>query len=127
MSGAASVLENAGLKNDMEFIAANADSFIISLETLIQDLSPSDTVNDDNTMQEDTGYLAEQLQIIRSACEEYDDATVYTALDRLKEKPWRRETAAALENMRDTLFLHSDFDGAAEQVAMMTGVLCDKK
>jgi hypothetical protein len=34
----------------------------------------------------------------------------------LKEKPWKQETAAALEEIRDSLFLHSDFDEAAKKV-----------
>jgi hypothetical protein len=63
---------------------------------------------------EDTAFLKEQLQLIKTACEDYDDTAAYAALDRLKEKPLKPQTSAALEKLYDMLFLHSDFDGAAE-------------
>jgi hypothetical protein len=53
--------------------------------------------------------------MIKTACENFDDTAAYAALDRLKEKPGKPKTAAALEKIHDMLFLHSDFDGAAEQ------------
>ena len=66
-------------------------------------------------MWERQNCLGQQLRIIKSACEEYNDVDAYAAFDRLKEKLWKTETAIALEKIRDVLFLHSDFDGAAEQ------------
>ena len=45
--------------------------------------------------------------------------TAHAALDRLKEKPYKPRTSAALEEIRDMLFLHSDFDGAAQQAEVM--------
>ncbi|MCL2044472.1 MAG: ATP-binding protein [Treponema sp.] len=128
-SRAASALEHAGLNGDTEFIAANTESFIVSLEKLILDLSPAETVNDDDTLQEDTMFLVGQLHIIKSACEDYDDEAAYAALDRLNEKSWKKETSAALGELRNLLFLHSDFDGAAEQALELinTAVLFDYK
>jgi HPt (histidine-containing phosphotransfer) domain-containing protein len=110
----ASGLENAGLNSDTEYITANVDEFIETLKTLVENLQPVKTANAIEAVMEDTTYLAEQLQIIKSACDAYDDTAAYAALDRLKEKQWKPETAAALETIRDTLFLHSDFEKAAE-------------
>ena len=66
------------------------------------------------------GFLKEKLQSLKIACENYDDTAAYAALDSLKEKQWKAETAAMLEEMRNSLFLHSDFDGVAEKVKKLT-------
>jgi signal transduction histidine kinase/CheY-like chemotaxis protein len=114
----AAALEKAGLNGDMDFIAAKTENFIKTLESLIRKLSPAQTAAGADVA-EDTSYLKDQLQIIKTACEGYDDAAAYDALDRLQEKPWGPGTAAALETLRDMLFLHSDFEGAAEQVGAL--------
>jgi hypothetical protein len=74
-------------------------------------------------MAEDTAYLTEQLQIVKSACEGYDEKTAYAAFDRLNGKRWKPETAKTLESIRDMLFYSSDFEGAAERAnALLTQV-----
>ncbi len=112
----AAALEKAGLDGNTEFIAANTEAFIKTLETLVKELSPAETVAENANVTEDTAYLKEQLQIIKTACENYDDTAAYAAFDRLKEKTWKPETAQTLEKIRDVLFLDSDFDSVAEQV-----------
>jgi CheY-like chemotaxis protein len=118
---AAAALEQAGLNGDGDFIAANTENFIEILESLIKKLSPTQTAGAYANVAEDTAYLKEQMQIIKTACVDYDDTSAYAALDRLKEKPWKPQTSAALEEIRDMLFLHSDFDGAAEQAGTVIG------
>jgi len=63
---------------------------------------------------EDKAYLTEQLQIIQTACRNYDDRAIFAAFDRLKEKQWKPKTAAAIEEIRDMLFLDSNFVKTAE-------------
>jgi signal transduction histidine kinase/CheY-like chemotaxis protein len=113
----AAALEKAALNGDMDYIAANTESFIKTLESLIRELSPTEpganAAGAGAGTMEDTAYLKEQLQIIKTACEDYDDTAAYAALDRLKEKPWKPQTAAALEEIREALFLHSDFEKAS--------------
>jgi len=119
----AAALEKAGLDGDTDFIAANTEPFIKTLESLIKELTPAQSAEgtaNNIAVTEDTAYLKEQLQLVIAACEDYDDTVAYAALDRLKEKPWKPETAAALEKIRDALFLHSDFDGAVEQCKSIT-------
>ena len=119
----AAALEQAGLDGDMDFIAAKTESFVEALEILIIKLEhiAANTADADHAdVAEDTAFLKEQMQAVKAACAHYDDTAAYAALDRLKEKPWKPQTAAALEEIRDMLFLHSDFDGAAEQA----GVIC---
>jgi len=115
-SRAAAALEAAGLNGDRDYIGANTENFIHMLESLIGKLSPTETVTADNAnVAEDTAYLREQMQIIKTACMHYDDIAAYAALDRLKERSWKPQTSAALEKIRDMLFLHSDFDGVAAE------------
>jgi HPt (histidine-containing phosphotransfer) domain-containing protein len=124
-SQTAFALEEAGINKDHEFINANIDSFIQILEQLIVELTPPETseisADNDETIIEDTVFLKEQLEIIKAACEAYDDNAAYVALDRLKEKPWKKVTSNALEKIHDTLFLHSDFDEAVSQAGKMLG------
>jgi len=120
----AAALEKAGLSGDLNFIAANTESFIETLKTLIEKLSPAQAAVETGAAEdiaEDTAYLKEQLQIVKTACENYDDTAAYAALDRLKEKQWKPKTLAALEETRDALFLHSDFEGAAKLAETIGG------
>jgi len=115
LSHRAAALEKAGFSGDTGFIAANTESFVAALESLIKKLSPAPTAAaEDANVTEDTAFLKEQMQIIKTACAKFDDTSAYAALDRLKEKSWKPQTVATLEKIRDTLFLHSDFDEAAE-------------
>jgi CheY-like chemotaxis protein len=118
ISSLAFALENAGLNGDREFISANAGNLIERLEALISSISPAETAaaDDDVDIIEDTAYLAERLQIAREACEDYDRKAAYAALDLLKEKQWKSQTAAMLKNIREMLLLHSDFDEAEKQI-----------
>ena len=122
MSAAALALENAGRNGDKDFLLANYDKFINSLLSLIEKLSPAKNEDGgaDENVQEDVAYLAKHLLTVKTACENYDDTSAYAALDLLKEKSWKKDTFAALEEIRDALFLHSDFDGAVERVDKIT-------
>ncbi|MCL2074830.1 MAG: ATP-binding protein [Betaproteobacteria bacterium] len=107
-------LETAGRKGDMEFIVANTDSFIQSLQGLIEKFSTAESLNEDVT--EDTEYLTAGLLNIKIACENYDDRPAYAALSRLNEKPWKPETSVMLLKIHDLLFSDSDFEGAVEEI-----------
>jgi HPt (histidine-containing phosphotransfer) domain-containing protein len=113
----AAALEKAGLDGDMVYISANIDSFIKTLEELIEDIAArveTESEVDDTDVSEDTAYLKEQLEIIKTACDNFDNTTVYNALDRLKEKTWKKKTAVVLESIREHVYVSSDFEMAAE-------------
>ena len=116
-------LEKAGLNSDNDFISAHTDTFIQTLETIIQGLQSVLSSEDEHSNEtedtgesEDTHFLTEQLQNMQIACEDYNAKAAYAILDLLKEKLWKAETMAALEYIRDTLFLHSDFESACKQI-----------
>jgi HPt (histidine-containing phosphotransfer) domain-containing protein len=120
-SEAAFALENAGMNGDVEFIRANTNAFIKTLEALIKRLRPAEDRADSADVSEDTAFLTEQMQILITACKDYDDKAAYAALDRLMEKQWKTETSAGFEQIRDMLFLHSDFEKAAEAAEHLCG------
>ena len=121
-SAAAFMLEKAGFNGDTGFIRINTENFIATLESLIQSLNaekPAELENSNVT--EDKAYLTEQLKNIKIACEDYNAKAAYAILDQMKEKSWKAETTAALEKIRDMLFLHSDFEGACKQIDEFLG------
>jgi HPt (histidine-containing phosphotransfer) domain-containing protein len=127
ISAMASALEEAGSKKDMQYMTENTDSFIRSLETLIETIKGDqadepDVAEDDTTdLQEDTELLTSQLMKAKIACEEYDDYTASAELDSLIKKRWKKETSDALESIRYTLQMHSNFDEASEMIDSLLG------
>ena len=125
-SKAAFALESAGQHGDTAFISANTESFIKKLVLLIEQFSPEATDETDSkdvlhyNVAEDTSILKEQLQIIKVSCENFDDDTAYKAIDYLKEKTWHKETSNMLEQIRDMLFVYSDFDGVVKRIDTFT-------
>jgi len=111
-------LENAGLKDDTDFIKTNTENFIKTLEYLIEKFKVSEIFGEDYTeiQNEDTAFLTEQLKVIKSACENYDDDTAYAALNTLKKNAWSAKTASLLEQIKDMLFIYSDFDGVVQRI-----------
>jgi HPt (histidine-containing phosphotransfer) domain-containing protein len=115
----ASELEIAGVDRDTEFIKANTPAFIGMLESITEakSLTTDNTpAISDEDIQEDTAFLTEQLQIIKTACEDYDADTAYASLDRLKEIRWKSETFTRITEIRDMLYLESDFDKVVELI-----------
>ena len=112
----AAALEDAGNNNDTEFILKNAETFITGLEVLVDNLKPDEAVNEAGEINEDIAYLIEQLKVIEAACADYDDAKIYAVLELLKEKAWKPGTVTMLDEIHNTLFFSSDFEGVAELV-----------
>ncbi|MCL2456249.1 MAG: ATP-binding protein, partial [Defluviitaleaceae bacterium] len=120
----AGALEEAGNKNDTDFISENTENFIAKLEETVKNLCPpAETTVPDDEIVENKTILTAQLLTIKIACENFDEKTAYAAFDFLKTKKWKSKTTDALEEMRDLLYLQSDFDGAAEQVVAMLKTL----
>ena len=113
ISQLAANLEDAGYNNNTMFITAHAGTFVQKLEELITKLSPAEPTNTATT-EENTTLLTEQMLIIKTACENYRAADAYAAISILREKSWSPKTFTAIEEINDTLRLHSDFEKAAE-------------
>ena len=115
-------LEDAGRKRNFEFINANIDDFVKTLEQLVAEYAPPETVSDDSAVTEDTEFLNGQLTITKSACEDYNKKAVFAALETLKSKEWKKSTSDALEKIHDTIYFESDFEAASE---LIDAVLAD--
>ena len=121
-------LEKAGKNNDIKYINANTERFIAALENLVKSFAPKEDVTNSQAedIQEDSAYLTQEMLLIKEACENYDDTAAYAAFDRIKEKQWKAQTASMIEEIRDLLFLHSDFDEAAAKASKMLDVNQEK-
>jgi HPt (histidine-containing phosphotransfer) domain-containing protein len=117
LSALAGKLEKAGNENDMQFISQHNDAFLTQLEAAIRP-SQSETT-DDSDITEDHAFLVEQLQIIKTACENYNADAIYSAVNLLKERSWKNETLVAIEEIREKIFLESDFDEASALAAQL--------
>ncbi|MCL2064236.1 MAG: ATP-binding protein [Candidatus Cloacimonetes bacterium] len=118
-SKSAFALEEAGLKEDKEYINEHAMSFIEYLESLVKKMKLKSIDGLDiqifnKDLQDDTPTLKEQLKLLIEACQNYDDTRVLEILNLLKEKEWKAETKNSLDIIFDKLYLHSDFESAEE-------------
>ena len=117
------MLEKAGLNGDNGFITANTENFIKTLENIIEGLKPKkSSEGEDSGITEDKLYLTEELKKVQIACEDYNAKAAYAILDSLKGLSWKADTLASLGQIRDTIFLHSDFEDACKKI----DVLVDK-
>ena len=107
LSDRAAVLEELGFEGDAVSFAQDLEKLIESIES---PKSPALQVN------EDRDYLRRELEQIKAACEKYDTDSVISALDRLKVKPWNQDTVSLLEEIRDAVYVFSDFEKAIELI-----------
>ncbi|MDR2578403.1 MAG: transporter substrate-binding domain-containing protein [Chitinispirillales bacterium] len=120
-SQAAAALEKAGLDGDVDYMSANTESFIKSLEELIERLNSADNkrvsshINEADII-EDIEYLVEHLAAIKTACENFDNTAVYKILDLIEEKIWKTKTTEVIKNIRALIYVSSDFEIAAENI-----------
>ena len=114
LSKLAAELENAGRDGDKDYILAHFANFIESLTEIAENLKTDDISQDDSNIIEDIVLLKDQLSVITAACENYDDASIYEALNTLNEKQWKSKTKETLSEIYNTIFFSSDFDKAAE-------------
>jgi len=116
-SRTAARLEEAGKNQQANQIKAETPKFLETLQAIItknEPPTPGETT-EDSTTDSDPELLHQQLEVIRVACEEYDDLAIETALAVLKGKPWSKETKALLDSIAENV-LHSNFEEIAEGI-----------
>ncbi|MCL1819353.1 MAG: ATP-binding protein [Oscillospiraceae bacterium] len=107
LSSIALKLEQMGRDGNTEVIASETPAFLTALRALTDEMKPKE--DDSEAVDSDVPLLNEKLQIIKSACEEYDESAVEDALAALREKTWSPQTKKLLNEISEHL-LHSDFD-----------------
>ncbi|MDR1829588.1 MAG: response regulator [Candidatus Fibromonas sp.] len=110
VSRLAFALEKAGKEQNRNLIKKQAPVLIddiLSIKAKIE----SKKKNSDSTSEvdQDPGFLREQLQIICNACADYDERPVKAALEALKKLSWKKETKALIDKI-DEQMLYGDFD-----------------
>jgi HPt (histidine-containing phosphotransfer) domain-containing protein len=113
-------LENAGKINNRDSIYAQIHNFIKALRGVTAKAEVESKTKDNATVDENPGFLREQLLVIAQACQKYDERGADDALDKLKKMAWTEKTEEILGNIAEML-LHSNFDEAAEYAKKMSG------
>ena len=111
LSQIAFTLEKAGRQGDKDMIAQKTQELIDALKLIIEKSEAEAEQNSTGTDNEDSAYLAEQLQIISDACARYDLKTVNMVLADLEKMSWTKETGELIDSISEHL-LYSDFEKA---------------
>ncbi|MCL2386074.1 MAG: ATP-binding protein [Defluviitaleaceae bacterium] len=114
LSSIAASLEQAGRDNHTSIVRSETPRFLEDLRDVVTALSPKEAASIDAS-DEDTFLLREGLSEIYEACENYQKKPARTALDKLKEYPWTKETRTLLDNITAGL-LHSNFEKVNEEI-----------
>jgi len=122
----ASDLEDAGRNEDLDYIMANINKLIQTLELLIDEYTPAESFKDDVDINEDTDYFVKELELLKNACEQYDATLAFEVLNRLKGKEWKKDTLRFLEKIHELLYFESDFEGAAVMATEFGSIKVDK-
>ena len=111
LSAAALRLESLSREGNVKAVNSEAPVFLADLRAFISEITKTKTRAAEMPYEEkeDTGFLGEQLEIIRLACDEYDDLTIEDALKKLKTKIWHADTNKLLDDISSQLLL-SGFD-----------------
>ena len=111
LSSAAMRLESLCLDGNAKAVNTEAPAFLEKLRAFISEVTQIQTrvVDMPAEEKEDICFLREQLKIIRSACDEYDDLKIEGALKELKTKMWHSGTNKLLTDISNQL-LFSGFD-----------------
>jgi len=115
LSSVALNLEEAGRAKDKVAVLEKTPAFLSALKAAIEKSEPKkeDEIQAVSASEEDGEFLKQKLQIILSACEEYDQKAAKNAINELKLKNWSVEKNGLLDEISQHL-LHGDFEEAAK-------------
>ena len=109
LAKSAALLEEAGRKEDIQFIKEHTRYFMDSLIDLIVTNSPDNPEQAD----EDVVFLKEMLRQFSLDSENYNKKGAKKVLNILNQKAWSKETRTSLSEL-SALLLHSEFEKASE-------------
>jgi HPt (histidine-containing phosphotransfer) domain-containing protein len=104
-------LEKAGKSKNKNIIKVHTQALIDELNSIIEKIESNKKLPKAD-VDEDLGYLREQLQVIYKACTAYDERPVNTALEALKKLSWKKNTQVLIDKISE-VFLYGDFESAA--------------
>ncbi|MCL2350225.1 MAG: response regulator, partial [Defluviitaleaceae bacterium] len=120
-SAQAARIENAAIDGNLDLERDKEMEimpFVRKMEFVLSKLhhAKSANENEDETnsnITQDTVHISAQLRAFVTHCEDYDDIAAYAVLDELRARELNKQTRDAIEEIRDILFLSSDFELAA--------------
>ncbi|MCL1819137.1 MAG: cache domain-containing protein [Oscillospiraceae bacterium] len=115
LSAVAQKLEAAGRDGNLKLAESDTPGFLISLQEVIDRLTPEEDETAGEQTAENTELLKEKLRVIKDACDEYDGNTADAALAELREKVWTAAEKELLGKLAE-LLLYSDFDEAKNAI-----------
>jgi len=125
LSQTALLLEKAGKERDKNTIHAKTRLLIDSLKKIIKKIESKTENLDETENDENTDYLREQLEIIVSACKNYNVRMIDTALAELKKMPWTLKTKTFIDEISESI-LFSDFEKTVVLIKSYMGDLESK-
>jgi CheY-like chemotaxis protein/anti-sigma regulatory factor (Ser/Thr protein kinase)/HPt (histidine-containing phosphotransfer) domain-containing protein len=102
-------LEKAGEARDIGIIAEQTPAFLTELKALTEKLKPKGKAKTFETSHEDMLYFKEKLNVLKTACEDYNIRTAETVLSDLKQKNWSQKIDDDINELSVSLLL-GDFE-----------------
>ncbi|MDR3000858.1 MAG: response regulator [Fibromonadaceae bacterium] len=103
-------LEKAGKERDVETIEMQTPMLIENIRNIKAKIEAKKKKSEpEHVINENLKFLHEQLQIICSACANYDERAIKIALEALKKISWKEETNALIDAIDEQL-LYGDFE-----------------
>ncbi len=104
------VLEKAGKEQNRDLIKAQTQLLIDDILNIKAKIELKQRGSDSTSeVDQDPGFLREQLQIICNACADYDERPINAALEALKKLLWKKETKTLIDKIGEQM-LYGDFD-----------------
>ena len=119
LSKLAENLENCCRDGKIDVVTSMTPSFLEDLKDMIKEVTgyvqANQELEDETAVDEDKTLLNDMLDDIKTACEDYDDDAIQTALRNLKEKSWSRKTNTLLSLISERLLM-SEFDDIIQAI-----------
>jgi len=117
LSAVALKLEAAGREGKLDIVTFETPAFLSALRSYVEEITPRKKEMDATG---DEALLREQLLMIKTACEEYDESAADALLTELRKTAWAGDAEELLSTIAEQL-LHSDFDEIAEEIGRFVG------
>jgi len=107
-------LEMAGKEQNRSFIKTHVKPLIDAIRRIeARILIENESVASKDDIEENLGFLREQLKVITKSCADYDERPVNAALEALNKLSWKKETKALIDKIAEQV-LYGDFDEAGK-------------
>jgi len=125
LSDIAAKLEQAGRDKNLSKLTEETPAFINALQGLSAKHKEKNIIQEDSSLDIDTGFLREMLADFKRACGALDKKAAKKALNSLGEKNWPQDISAVLDHL-SLLLLHSAFEEALSTAEVLNKNIVEK-